>query len=117
MTDQSVNEDRQPVCPNVLGGTVSLAPGQNITCVITNDDIQPKLTVTKVVINDDGGTKVVADFPLFVNGGSVTSGVQNGFNAGVYTVSETNLPGYAGTISGDCAANGTVTLGIGETKA
>ena len=37
----------------------------------------PKLTVTKIVINDNGGTKAVADFPLFVDGVQVTSDVQN----------------------------------------
>lgn len=115
MTDLQ-SEDREPICPSVLGGTVTLVPGQNITCVITNDDIQPKLTVTKVVINDNGGTKVISDFPLFVDQTSVTSGVQNGFNVGSYTVSETNLPGYASSISGDCAANGSITLGLGDTK-
>ncbi|MBI5405347.1 MAG: DUF11 domain-containing protein [Candidatus Kerfeldbacteria bacterium] len=114
--DLAEQEDRQQLCPDVLNGTVSLAPGQHISCTITNDDIQPKLTVTKVVINDNGGTKVVSDFPLFVNQTGVVSGVQNGFNAGAYTVSETNLPGYAATISGDCAANGAVTLAVGDVK-
>src|SRR5205823_10075443 len=87
-------------------------------CTITNNDIQPKLTVTKVVINDNGGTKTVSDFPLFVNTTGVTSGVQNGFNAGTYTVSETGQTGYAATISGDCnPSTGSVTLSVGDVKA
>ena len=100
------------------GSNVTLALGQSATCTITNDDIQPKLTVTKVVVNDNGGTKTVADFPLFVNATGVTSGVQNAFNAGNYTVSETNQIGYtAGSWGGDCASNGAITLAAGDVKA
>ena len=96
---------------------VTLALGQSVTCMVTNDDVQPLLTVTKVVINNNGGTAVVTDFPLFVGASGVTSGVQNGFNAGGYVVSETNQTGYAATISGDCDANGNVTLSVGDIKA
>jgi hypothetical protein len=101
----------------VLGSSITLGLGETGICTITNNDVQPKLTVTKVVVNDNGGTKVVSDFPLFVNGGSVTSGAQNGFNAGAYTVSETTDSGYSSVISGDCAANGSITLGVGDVKA
>ncbi|MFZ2663856.1 MAG: SdrD B-like domain-containing protein [Patescibacteria group bacterium] len=105
-------------CPSSLGGTVTLNEGQNITCTITNDDIQPKLTVTKVVENGSHGTKVVSDFPLFVDSTSVLSGVQNGFNAGTYTISETGQEGYSAVISGDCAPNdGSITLNVGDIKA
>jgi hypothetical protein len=98
--------------------TGSIALGETKTCTITNDDIQPKLTLTKIVVNDNGGNAVVSDFPLFVNVTGVTSGVQNGFNAGVYTASETNLTGYtAGSWTGDCAVNGSVTLAPGDVKA
>ena len=77
---------------------------------------RPKLTVTKVVINDNGGTSAVSDFPLFVNNQSVTSSQQNEFDSGTYFISETNLPGYSQTISGDCAADGTITLESGQVK-
>jgi hypothetical protein len=96
---------------------ITLLPGDDKTCTITNDDIQPKLTVTKVMVNDNGGNKVIADFPLFVGATGVTSGVQNGFDAAAYTVSETPQTGYTGTISGDCAANGAITLSVGDVKA
>ncbi len=96
-------------------GTISLLPGESAECIITNDDQPASLTVTKIVINDNGGDAVVADFPLFVNGNPVTSGVANTLNAGDYTVSETNLPGYSATIGGDCAADGTINLDPGET--
>jgi len=95
-------------------GTIAL--GEHKYCTITNDDIQPKLTVTKVVTNDNGGNKQVSDFPLFVGASGVTSGAQNGFNAGAYVVSETQASGYAGSISGDCDTNGNVTLNVGDVK-
>ena len=97
-------------------GTITLALGDVKSCTITNDDILPKLTVTKVVVIAGTGTKTVADFSLFVDAGSVTSGVQNTFNAGAHTVSETVDPDYASTISGDCASDGTITLAPGDVK-
>ncbi|OGG23640.1 hypothetical protein A3A79_00330 [Candidatus Gottesmanbacteria bacterium RIFCSPLOWO2_01_FULL_43_11b] len=95
---------------------VAVTNGGSATCTITNDDIQPLLTVTKIVTNDNGGNAVISDFPLFVNATQVTSGVQNGFNAGSYVVSETSLTGYTGNVSGNCAGNGSVTLAIGDVK-
>lgn len=101
----------------VSGNSITLAPGDDATCTINNNDVQPKLTVTKVVVNDNGGTKVVSDFPLFVGATGVTSGVQNGFNAGSYVVSETQQTGYTQTsITGNCDANGNVTLAAGDVK-
>jgi hypothetical protein len=100
-------------------GSITLNPGDVKSCTITNNDIQsnqPKLTVTKIVVNDDDGTKQVSDFPLWVDGTGVTSGVQYGFNAGAYTVSETSDSGYTETISGDCASDGSITLNPGDVK-
>ena len=37
-------------------GTITLLPGDDKTCTITNDDIAPKLTLVKTVVNDNGGT-------------------------------------------------------------
>ena len=96
---------------------VAVQSGSVTTCTFTNAPVKPKLTVTKVVVNNNGGTKVVADFPLFVNTTGVTSGVQNEFDAGNYTVSETGQATYTATITGDCAADGTITLSLGDVKA
>lgn len=99
------------------GCSGTIAVGETETCTITNDDIQPKLTLVKTVVNDNGGTAVIADFPLFVDTTGVTSGVENGFDAGSYTASETEKAGYdAGDWGGDCAADGSVTLGVGDDK-
>lgn len=94
-----------------------LLPGESKTCTITNDDIAPKLTVTKIVLNTHGGTKNVSDFPLFVDGSPVTSAVQTTLaSAGTYVVTETSNAGYTATFSGDCDAGGSVTLAVGEEK-
>lgn len=70
------------------------------------------INVVKLVVNDNGGTKTVSDFPLFVNTVPVTSGFTNSFpaNSTLYTVSETNNAGYAHTFSGDCDENGVMYL-------
>ncbi len=77
------------------------------------------LTVVKTVINDNGGTRTVASFPLFVNGVGVTSGDSYSFPmpaAGPFTVTETSNAQYARTFSGDCDVNGQVTLVAGDNK-
>ncbi len=69
------------------------------------------------MVTDNGGDAVITDFPLFVGATGVTSGVQNSFAVGSYTISETGLTGYTGTISGDCASDGSITLNEGDVKA
>ena len=85
----------------------------------------PELTVKKKVVNNDGGTKTAGDFNLHVKAGGsdVAHSPQAGDESGTtytldpnttYVVSEDSVSGYAGTMSGDCAANGTITLSPGE---
>ena len=72
------------------------------------------LTVTKIVINNDGGTAVVADVTLRIDGATVASGVTNQVSAGAHFVSERGGPsGYSATIGGDCAEDGSITLAAG----
>jgi hypothetical protein len=54
----------------VLGGTVTLDEGDDITCTITNDDQQAYISVVKVVTNDDGGSALPDDFSLMLEGSS-----------------------------------------------
>jgi hypothetical protein len=109
-------------CTSSLGqpaddpSAIHLAAGETVTCTFTNAK-KPKLTVTKIVVNNNGGTKQVSDFPLFVDSNSVTSGVKNTSTVGAHTVSETTDSGYAATIGGDCAADGSITLAAGDDKA
>lgn len=94
---------------------VVVAAGATETCTITNAKL-PTLTVVKVVVNDNGGTKQVTDFPLFIDGSPVTSWATTTVATGTRTVSETNQTGYTSTIGGDCAANGSITLAAGDVK-
>lgn len=70
------------------------------------------ITVVAQVNNDNGGTASYLDFPLFVNGNPVASGETKSLTSGVYTVTETNLPGYTINFTGDCDANGKINLAI-----
>ena len=81
---------------------------------ITKATCAATLTVTKTVTNDNGGTKVVANFPLFIDGNGVTSEAVNTVTAGAHTVSETSDSGYTATIGGDCTSEGAITLVAGQ---
>ena len=82
----------------------------------------------KQVVNDNGGTKAAADFTLHVKSGGTdvagspaagsASGTVYTLASGTYVVSENTPPaGYAQTgISGDCAADGSVTVVAGVQK-
>ncbi|MDB4939599.1 MAG: hypothetical protein JWO40_24 [Candidatus Doudnabacteria bacterium] len=73
------------------------------------------INVVATVINDNGRTKVVADFPLFVNGSSVISGQTNSFAAPAsYTVTETADVNYTQEFSGDCDASGRIDVVSGS---
>ncbi|MGH9921185.1 MAG: hypothetical protein ACRD38_00375, partial [Nitrososphaerales archaeon] len=98
--------------------TGTITSGVTKVCIIVNRD-EPDtatLTVIKQVINDDTGTKQVSDFPLFIDGQPVTSGVPNTISAGEHLISETQQSGYSATIGGDCAPNGSIQLQLGENK-
>lgn len=99
-----------------FGGTVTTAVDTITAPSCAAPAPTASLTVTKTVVNDDGGTMTVSDFPLFVGGLSVTSGVATTTLApGTYTVSETGDAGYAASVwGGDCAADGTITLADGD---
>lgn len=98
-------------------GSISVGLGESKTCTITNDDQQASLTLKKTVVNDDGGTKTVSDFPLYINGKAAVSGTAYTLDAGSYTATESGLSGYTATAWGtDCNADGTITLAPGDTK-
>lgn len=98
-------------------GTITLQPGDNKTCTITNDDIAPTLTLIKNLINDNGGNNFVSDFLLFIGGLSVTSGIPEILDAGGYTASEQTVDGYTPSVwTGGCEPNGFVSLLPGDNK-
>ena len=103
---------------------IVLDPGETETCIITNDDAAPSLTLVKVVVNDDGGTAVAADWTLTASGPTGFSGtgpsVSSGasFDAGTYDLSESGPTGYAASdwscVGGTQVDADTVTLGLGQ---
>jgi uncharacterized repeat protein (TIGR01451 family) len=96
-------------------GNVTLAPGDEKTCEITNDDVGPTLTLVKTVINDDGGDLQVSDFQARIDGGDVDWDTAYTLSAGAHTASEVLVPGYSASVwSGDCASDGSITLGLDE---
>ena len=112
---------------SLSGSNLTISSGQNVTCTINNNDIQPRLTLVKTITNDNGGTATTAAFTLTATGPTTISGVSGagsvtnaGVNAGTYTLSETNVAGYAagawsctsGTLAG---SNLTLTIGQNAT--
>lgn len=105
--DLTVSEDTLPGYePSVWGGdcdedgNITLLPGDNKICEITNDDTPGTLIVRKVVVNESGGEKTAADFSFSVNDGEAVSFEEDGqndltVNAGTYNVTEPEVAGYA----------------------
>ncbi len=84
-------------CSNIV-----VPPGGSATCTVTNNDQPATLTVIKVVINDDGGTKTFTDFSFVVNGGAPVAFEVDGQNdltvpAGTYNIIEPAVAGYTTT--------------------
>jgi hypothetical protein len=105
----------------VVGSTVTLGEGDAADCYISNDDISPKLTITKVVINDDQtASATTSDFKLYAGDIEFVSGVQQDIDAGTHTLSETGPTSSYGA-SYSCSVNGgqatesnQVTLELGD---
>ncbi len=76
------------------------------------------INVVKIVVNDNGGARTISDFPLYVNGNRVASGVTNDYLAtgDVFTVTEAGDAGYIRTFSGDCDINGQLNLNPGDNR-
>lgn len=90
----------------------------NFTCRGTDPRLA-KLSVVKLITNDNGGNNIVADFQLFVVGTvvtPVTSAATTTFAAGSYTVTESGISGYQASFNGDCNAAGQITLAPGDEK-
>src|SRR5213594_3729363 len=83
-------------------------------CTFTNTKQPAHITVTKVVVNDNGGTASVPNYTLKVGNNVVTSGVSADVVEGTYAITESGGPsGYTASFSGDCDANGNITLNSG----
>ncbi len=95
------------------------------TCTVTPPVAAPILHVVKVVVNNNGGTAVAAQFNLHVRlaGSEVSGSPAIGITlpgrsytlaAGTYVVSEDANASYTQTFSGACNSGGTVTLAAGD---
>ena len=88
------------------GENITFGSGDEVTCTFTNTK-RATLTVKKIVINDDGGTKTASDFSFQVGDGDAISfdaGENNLLgenplvvNAGTYSVTEPAVEGYTTT--------------------
>ncbi|MBI2040118.1 hypothetical protein HYT18_03525 [Candidatus Microgenomates bacterium] len=103
------------------GGNVTVVAGVEKTCTITNNDIAPKLTVIKHVVNSHGGTLGASNFTMNVAGTNVSdpsfpgseSGTQVTLDQGAYNVTEDEITGYTTTgTSADCSGS----IDVGEEK-
>ena len=84
-----------PTAGLATGEDITLAPGSVVNCAITNDDIAPLLTLSKTLVNDDGGDLGVADFDLSIDGAVVVNAAANTVLANTsIQISELDLPGY-----------------------
>jgi uncharacterized repeat protein (TIGR01451 family) len=106
------------------GNKITVGLAGDATCTITNDDNGPQLTVNKVCVPTTDAGK----FNLQVDGSTVAEDVAcgsgtgaKGYAVGSHKVGEvagsgTALSNYTSQISGDCAADGSVTLALGDDK-
>jgi len=101
-----------PTAGLATGVSFEVATGADVTCSITNADVAPTLTLTKTLINDDGGDLTIADFDISIDGSEVTSGVANNVAANTdIEISELDIPGYTvGTWS--CRDDNNLTTGL-----
>lgn len=84
--------------PAITGSQVTLNPGDEVTCQITNNDIGPQVTLVKTLINDNGGDLDVADFNLAIGANSADSGVAQTVTANAdFVISESLNAGYTST--------------------
>jgi hypothetical protein len=96
------------------------------TCTVTANDVAPTLTVVTNVVNGDGGSAGPGSFSVHVrrDGSDVAGSPQPGsssgttytLDAGAHAVGADPVARYGLAVGGDCAADGSVTLGIGDAK-
>lgn len=102
-------------------GQITLAPGENKTCTITNNDLSANITLIKNVVNDNGGTATAnSAWGLRIDGNIVPNNTSVAVSANTpHVINEDGRAGYAfQSITGNpkCPAvlGGTATLDEGE---
>jgi len=109
----------------VTGGQITLGNGVSTTCTITNSDQAAILTLTKQVVNTNGGVATASNWTLHAAGPTTISGTTGtsavtaiAVSAGAYTLSESGGPaGYTASAwactNNVAVSNGQITLGNG----
>ena len=106
---------------DVNNASVVIPVGAHVICSITNNDIMPTLTLTKVVNHTNGGSAAPADWTLFAKSGPTTvlsgsSGVSGQVPGDTYDLTESGPANYS-LVGWSCTngdTDGTVTLGSGD---
>ncbi len=105
-----------------------LAFGHTVTTDSNTITVPTSLHVIKLVVNGNGGTAVPSSFTVHLKNASGTEvgggpfagvaapGTSYALSSGAYTVSENANASYVQTFTGDCDANGNVTLATGDDK-
>ncbi len=83
------------VTTKLVADSLDVADGQNFQCAVANQEIPPMLSVTKSVINDNGGNLLPADFQLQIDGADAAQSTGVPVVAvTTHTVGEVATPGY-----------------------
>jgi predicted ribosomally synthesized peptide with SipW-like signal peptide len=114
VTEDTVDGYTASYSNGCTGPSITVPANGSVSCTITNTYTTiGTLTVNKVVLgNPDANAN---DFNLLVTDTSsavtpVVNGVSTLFSAGNYVVSEGDYPNYTTSFSGNCDANGNVTV-------
>ena len=108
----------------LTGSTVTVLPGAEAACGITNTAIDPRLTLVKEVVNEFGGARTPVEWtlsgsgPTSITGTTGTAAVTDVAVAiGSYTLSETGPDDYTGgpwSCTGGTQSGPVVTVGLGD---
>ena len=100
----------------------AIVAGVTKVCTVTNDDVPPRLTVIKHVVNDNGGTATANQWTMNVTAtnpssasfpGAEAPGTTITLNAGAFSVAESPGPaGYVQVSAVGCSG----TIAVGESK-
>jgi len=94
-TDANSLTSSLPTAGVAISTTLNLLPGSDVTCAISNDDLAPTLTLTKTLLNNNGGDLTVADFDVSIDGVEIVNGAANTVSSNTdIEISELDMPGY-----------------------
>ncbi|HJU44254.1 MAG TPA: Calx-beta domain-containing protein, partial [Vicinamibacterales bacterium] len=87
-------------CPSVLGGTISLPVGADITCTITNNDVAPTLSIGDVSLPEGNSGSTAATFTVILSHASTQAVTVNFATAdGTATLADSDYQSASGTVT------------------